>query len=332
MTQAGSYSLVFASESNAAALAEAMPGACTCVTSRAELIAAIAKRRPAIAFVDLDLIPQIEGDRAGVPVVGIIEDTLAHGLEALNTFPWLSHVLSTTMLSTPILASHITTLQNLLALGPEQSVLGPDGVGRVALLTSSNRRESRFERMREFFAQHGISPRTITQLNDIAEELVTNALYDAPVEAGYFKAPVPRTQEVEMPPEHACEVSYGVERGSVFVRIRDPFGAFTRARLMGVLNRCNSNGVVLDESRGGAGLGLWRVFSAASSIGIAVLSGRLTDIVVRIETKQGRSIRKQLLALHLFFPDALALDGAQGRFAADHDHDLMDDSFTAIVA
>lgn len=323
--------LVYTSQARAELLVAALSVPANIVKSRAELAASIATHKPTVAFVDLELLPQLEGERFQTTIVGILEGSLPEGIAALNEFPWLSHVLTTALLTTPVAAPHIASLLDLLAIGPEQHVLGAQGVGRVALLTSSNRRESRFERMREFFTAQGISRRTIVALNDVAEELVTNALYDAPVEAGYYKEAVPRTQDVELPPEHACEVSYGFEQGSVFVRIRDPFGSLTRARLLGVLNRCNSDGVALDESRGGAGLGLWRVFSTASTISIAVIPGRLTDIVVRVETKQGRAPKKQTLAMHLCFPTEHALDGALGRFAADHDYDLMDESFTALI-
>jgi hypothetical protein len=300
-------------------------------TSRAEFMSAAAKRAPVVAFVDFDLLPQVEGATTNLAIVGIIDETLAGAIRSLNSFPWLSHLVTTTMLSTPLARAHLTTLLERLAFGPEQQVLGATGIGRVALLTSSTRREARFERMREFFTTHGVSPRTISTISDVAEELVTNALYDAPAEAGYFKSTVPRSEDVELPPEHACEISYGIEQGNVFVRIRDPFGALTRTRLLGVLNRCNATGVSLDESRGGAGLGLWRVFSAASTIAITVIPGRLTDILVRLETKKSRSTGKQLRAVHMFFPVDHSLDGARGRFAADHDYDLMDDSFTFMV-
>lgn len=307
----------------------ALPGSVQ-VTSRAELISALASRPPVAAFVDFDLVPQIEGETSGVPIVGIIDDTLSATVRSLTAFPWLSHLVTGAMLSTPFAHSHLAMLIERLQHGPEFHVIGDAGTGRVALLTSSVRRDDRFERMREFFATHGASAKAIAASSDVAEELVTNALYDAPLEAGYFTSAVPRTQDVTLPPEHACEISYGVENGSIFVRIRDPFGALTRNRLLGVLNRCNSTNVLLDESRGGAGLGLWRVFSAATAISITVIPGRLTDILVRIENKKGGAV-KQTHAVHLFFPEPRdPLDGVFSRFAADHDSDLMDESFTGL--
>jgi hypothetical protein len=323
-------SLVFVREPLVAQLCAALTGTCVVVKSRNEFLAATL-RGAAMGFVDAELLSQVEGETSNVPIVGVVDDTLSTTIRALDTHPWLAHLVATTLLSTPLARVHLGILQERLAQGPEHVFLGPDALGRSALLSSSDRRENRFERMREFFATRGFSSRTVSAIGDVAEELVTNALYDAPVEAGYFKSPVPRTQHVTLPPAHACEVSYGIDHGSTFVRVRDPFGALTRKRLLGVLNRCNSSGVQLDESRGGAGLGLWRVFSIASTIAITVIPGRLTDILVRVEPKKGKATR-QTLGVHLFFPEDQALDGTQGRFAADHDYDLMDESFTAIHA
>ncbi len=322
-------SLVFAREEIATPLCAAIPG-CVRITSRAEVIAALAIRPPLVAFVDVELLPQLDGETNGVPIVGIIDDTLGGSVRTLTAFPWLSHLVTEAMLSSPFAQSHLSMLLERLEHGPEFHVIAEAGTGRVALLTSSVRRDARFERMREFFAAHGASAKTVAASSDVAEELVTNALYDAPLEAGYFTSAVPRTEDVNLPPEHACEISYGVESGSVFIRIRDPFGALTRNRMLGVLNRCNSTSVPLDESRGGAGLGLWRVFSAATAISITVIPGRLTDILVRIEKTKGRAV-KQTHAVHLFFPEARdPLDGVYSRFAADHDADLMDESFTGL--
>lgn len=323
------HSLVFAREAYASLLSTSIVGPHMVVANRGELIAGIA-RRPAVVYVDVELLPQVHGETASVPVVALIDDGLDAIVRALDEFPWVSHVMSAAMLSSPMAPAHIASLGERLRDGPEYRVLGAEGIGRVALLTHSVRRESRFERMREFFASHSVSSRGVTTLTDIAEELVTNALYDAPTESGFFKRSVPRTEDIELPPEHACEISYGVETGSAFVRVRDPFGGLSRRRMLGVLNRCNASEVSLDETRGGAGLGLWRVMSHASTVSITVIPGRLTDIVVWLDTRRSR--KKQLLAADLYFQPDHELDGAQSWFAADHDSDLIDESFTAVIS
>lgn len=323
--------IVFASEANCKLLCTALPISCVSVKSRAEFALASRSKAAVVAFVDIDLLGQFGGERPKLPVIGIIDDapsaTLPKAVHALDSFEWLSHLVAASLLSAPLARSHLTMLLERLTDGPEHGMLGADRVGRVAMLARASRREARFERMQEFFAKNGLSARAISAIADVSEELVMNALYNAPVEAGYFEQAIPRSEEVELPPERACEISYGMDSGHVFVRLRDTFGALTRARLQDVLNRCNKAEVELDESRGGAGLGLWRIFSSASTIAITVIPGRLTDVVVGIAPKNGR-IAKQLQAVHLFFvPDATA---AADSLIPEDDSNLLDRSVTLV--
>jgi hypothetical protein len=151
-----------------------------------------------------------------------------------------------------------------------------------------------------------------------------NALYDAPFEAGYFKKSVSRDQDVELPQDRACEISYGVERGQPFVRVRDPFGALSRERLLDVLDRCNDKEVRLDESRGGAGLGMWRVLTAASTVTITVVPRKVTDIVVTFPLKR-------VSALHLYLEDRRK-DVELAESPDEESEDGFDRSVTLVVA
>jgi hypothetical protein len=322
------YPLVYARDAYASLVETVLDKQCVVLANRAELIEALS-RRPPLVFVDHELLARLDGQTSGAAVIAITDGTLDCIVQTLASFPWISNVISAPSLATPLARSNLRVVRDRLDSGPEHHMLAT-GAARVALLAHSDRREARLQRMSEFLGAHDVSTKTIAAMNDIAEELVTNALYDAPAEAGYFKAPVSRTSDVELPPEHACEISYGIEGDTAFVRVRDPFGSLTRTRMMSVLDRCRQKQTSFDESRGGAGLGLWRLFCLASAVTVTVISGRLTDVVARIEKRQ-RSLGKHVHTVQLFFPDELHLDGALGRFAADHDHDLMDDSFTAVV-
>jgi hypothetical protein len=298
--------IVFAREATGSLLQQLLPPPIVLVRNRAELNAAISTRS-GVAFIDVDLLDQVDGATARLPIVAVLDcaptEALAETVPLLISYPWLSHVVCSAMLQAPNAHKHLALFRERLAVGPELSLLGSDGIGRTALLTSSTRRHARFNRMREFFTNQGLSPRTIATLLEVAEELVMNALYDAPAEAGFFQ-PRPRVEDVELPLALACEISYGIEGATAFIRVRDPFGAFSRPRMTHVLARCNSKGVVLDESRGGAGLGLWRVFTVASNIAITVVPGSLTEFLVGIRLQSGRAVAKQFDACHLFFAPA----------------------------
>jgi hypothetical protein len=321
--------LVHARQAYADRITACLDGPGTVAGSVTELAAAVARERPTVAFVDVELAHHAVALLSDVPKVAICEDGLDNIIRALGQHAWLSHVITPELLASR--HARMRLASSAAHVHQPRELLAQIDVGRVALIASSSRRESRLERLRDFFASRGIPRRTVEGMRDIAEELITNALYDAPLEAGHFPSAVPRTTDVELPPELAVEISYGLDGPRPFVRIRDPFGALTRTRMLTVLDRCNHRGVTLDESRGGAGLGLWRVFSLCSAIAISVVSGRLTDMIVWVEAeRKPRANRVQ--AVHLDFPHDPVFDGAAGRFAAEHDYDLMDDSFTAVIS
>jgi hypothetical protein len=299
--------------------------------SRADLVSA--SPITDLAFLDLDLLHDIDSD-LGIPfVIGILDckphEALEHAVRALEKHPWLSHIILSSELAAPDSQAWLARLLERKAAGPERRFLGPSGIGRVALLANASRRHQRFDRIGEFFTKHGMNERANVLISEVAEELVMNALYDAPTEAGYFSSPRRRDEDVELPPQLACQISYGIDAGSVFIRVSDPFGALTRSRIVEVLARCNNRSVALDESRGGAGLGLWRIFSIASTIMISVVPGLLTEILVGIKTRNGRLLTKQLEGLHLFFDEEVGV--AQ---PATHDRGLglMDQSVTLVFA
>ncbi len=265
--------------------------------------------RGAVAFVDYELLEMIDGARFEVPIVAIMDapvaDALPATVRALEAYPWLSHIVQAPLLSMERARSHVARLIDRLVFGPDTAVTTNNAVGRTALLAQASKRTVRFDRMRDFFEARDVSDRVIGTLVEVGEELVMNGLYDAPVEAGYFAKARQRIEDVELPIERACEISYGMDGGATFVRVRDTFGALKRARLIEVLLRCSQESVNLDESRGGAGLGLWRIFAAASTINITVVPGTLTDITISIGSKDSRRlVRPQ--AVDLFFAESTA--------------------------
>jgi len=257
-----------------------------------------------VSFVDANGLVALakKTSRPPGPVIAVCDTTLHDAVGWLSTYPWLSHVLNTAMVQHPMLCDHLNNV--LLGLEAEKprllDWLGNDVAGRRVLMTRASRRTERLERMCEFFDTQGVGSRTVEMLRDIAEELLTNAFYDAPVAAGIVKKAISRTNDVLLPDNDACDLVYGCRDDMALVRVRDPFGALARARLVEVLSRCARTDmqVEVDETMGGAGLGLWRIFSNASFVAISVLGQRHTEFLVGIAK---RSVRPRPFAFHLYF-------------------------------
>jgi len=240
------------------------------------------------------------------PVIAICDEPLQTAIGWLPSHSWLSHVMSAAMLRHPMAGEHLRNVLVTLTGGGQPRLLdwlGPKMAGRRVRLAHASRRVERLERMSEFFDSRGVGSRTVQLLRDAAEELLTNAFYDAPVAAGALKQPISRTQDVSLPDDSACDMVYGCREDLAVVRVRDPFGSLSRTRLVEVLTRCARTDmqVEVDETMGGAGLGLWRIFSAASFVAIAVVNHRHTEFLVGIGKRAAAGPRP--FAFHLFFKE-----------------------------
>lgn len=305
-------SIVWTSEPLSRALQDLLPSEIVVANSASEFFAA-KRDAKTVSFIHQVMLGELSRaalefgvhiDRIG-PVIGIFDEPLQNTIGWIAAYPWLSHVVSADLLRHPIAAEH---LGNVIATATSNRPprlldwLGPTVTARRVRLARASRRVERLERLSAFLESRGTGARTIQQLRDAAEELLTNAFYDAPAAAGVTQ-PISRTRDVRLPDDSACDMVYGCRDDLVVVRVRDPFGSLTRARLVDVLTRCARTDmqVEVDETMGGAGLGLWRVFSVASFVAIAVIRNRHTEILVGIGKRVAAARRP--FAFHLFFQE-----------------------------
>jgi hypothetical protein len=333
-------SIVWTSELLSRALQDLLPSEVVVASSASEFFAAKRDTRT-VSVIHQDMLGElnravlesgVQIDRIG-PVIGIFDEPLQNTIGWVAAYPWLSHVVSAGMLRHPIAAEHLlNVIATLTSNRPPRLLdwLGATVTGRRVRLARASKRVERLERLSAFLESRGAGARTIQQLRDAAEELLTNAFYDAPAAAGVTQ-PISRTRDVRLPDDSACDMVYGCRDDLVVVRVRDPFGSLTRARLVEVLTRCARTDmqVEVDETMGGAGLGLWRIFSAASFVAIAVVRNRHTEVLVGIG-KRVSSARRPF-AFHLFFHEDTRVAPGWRLVDADSSKPLVNQSVTIVT-
>ena len=139
----------------------------------------------------------------------------------------------------------------------------------------------------------------------ITEELLMNAIYDAPVAGGrHHYGELPRTTSVELRPSEYSKLYYGCD-GSVFgISVIDPFGALKREKLFQylkkVLRRTDSTNLI-DTKKGGAGLGLFKILYSSHSLICNVDAGKQTEVMALIDIQhQVRDFSKMARSVHYF--------------------------------
>lgn len=127
-----------------------------------------------------------------------------------------------------------------------------------------------------------LSRRFAEPIRTIADELVANAIYDAPTdpEGQPRHANTPRTEAVSLKAGEVVEMTLSADKDKVGLAVRDPFGSLTPWTVQRYLAKCFRGGPdQVDQKVGGAGLGLFQSFEAVSHFVVNVSVGRQTEVI-----------------------------------------------------
>jgi hypothetical protein len=234
-------------------------------------------------------------------LVAMGETSLPSVLALWRERPWLDHVISPGSLQGGCATLVAGALWKLLDNKPRITLspyVDEELHEHEHTIADSNEREKPLEALCAAAAKAGAPPSVVERIRDLAEETITNALYNGPAERG--GAAELRSRRVKLERHNACKLSWAITGGVLILRVSDPFGSLSRQRLCEVLERCiGKEHVGLDTSRGGAGLGLWRVFTGASVVMVQVEPGRRTEFLLGVDLRRRTDGRG--LAFHLFF-------------------------------
>ena len=153
---------------------------------------------------------------------------------------------------------------------------------------SSTRREY-IELLKEFGRHMGLRSSLLKHLEIVAEELLMNAIYDAPVDAygqplNHHKS---RHEKVMLDVTQAARLEFGSDGKRIAISVTDTFGSITRDLVLKCLIRCFSSGDIDKFSAtGGAGLGLFFCYKHVDSLIINVDPLKRTEFIGLIDIEQ----------------------------------------------
>jgi hypothetical protein len=161
---------------------------------------------------------------------------------------------------------------------PEVLGDGARVVGRT--VTSSAQAEDLLREAESFFGSTPCPERLRTVLSTALIELVTNAIYNAPVKNGVRPFAASARSEVVV-----CEkpvfVQFAVDQVYAAVAVQDGYGSLFPEEVIDNLFRCHQfNERQIDSKQGGAGLGLFMLLQNASRVIYNFFPGRFTEIIM----------------------------------------------------
>ncbi|HWU86603.1 MAG TPA: ATP-binding protein, partial [Kofleriaceae bacterium] len=151
----------------------------------------------------------------------------------------------------------------------------------------------------ELVAQAGVPRRHREPIEQCLDEMLMNALYDAPVDeqGQHIFAGVPTNVRVTLRTEHRVAVQYACDGTRFAVAVRDAFGSLERRIVLRHLHKGLHAEQKIDRKAGGAGLGLYLMTHAATAVSFHVLPGISTEALCVFELEAPRRQLEQLAFL-----------------------------------
>ena len=209
----------------------------------------------------------------------------------------------------PDLESELLSIASFLRgqpLLPVQGFLLWGAQSFSASMTNIGGRDAAESRLVKLCSEHlNISRRVADSLAEVVHELITNAMYDAPVDAqGRTRYAHDRTAHIELPAEDKVVFRYGTDGIRLAVEVVDRFGRLKRSDLVRSLRRAQSGQV--NRGQGGAGIGLSLVCRTCPLLQVDVEPGCRTRLTAVIDLEPGRATEGAKPGRSIIFPDLAA--------------------------
>lgn len=151
----------------------------------------------------------------------------------------------------------------------------------------------------DWSASTGLPRRLVAALEQAVDELLLNALFDAPCDAGgrprYETYSAQQRLLITALPGEEAELRYAADSQRVVVGVRDSFGRLPRSTVIDYFRRCAAAQAArispLEQKAGGSGVGLYLVLSAASELLFRLHEGHSTEVVFTVYRQRPYTLR-----------------------------------------
>ena len=133
----------------------------------------------------------------------------------------------------------------------------------------------------DFAEQSKMRRQVRSAIGQVCEELLMNALYDAPVDANGqpMFADVDPHDRIETRSPRPVSIRYAATEQQFAIAVRDRFGRLAKNTILAYIEKCIHSPNQIDRKTYGAGLGLYLVANAAATYVVNVAFGIATEVV-----------------------------------------------------
>ncbi len=185
----------------------------------------------------------------------------------------------------PILAEELViTAQKLIRhdlFGVEKYLLWGTQLHETTLTRGSQRAEL-VSHLAEQVRGLGQSARVGSMAMLVADELLSNAVHNAPIDATgtHYRKELPRELELLLDDRHRVRLRWGCDARYLAIEVTDGFGSLDRDTILGALARND-----VRESGGGAGMGIALAYRSCDHLVFNLAPGVRSEIIALIDVR-----------------------------------------------
>lgn len=199
----------------------------------------------------------------------------------------------------PVLGEELTvTVQKLIRrdlFGAEKYLLWGTEM-HTHLITRGSQRPKLVEQLAEDVKARGQTPRVASMAMLVADELISNAVHNAPVRDGtHFRKDIPRDVEVELGDDEAVRLRWGCDARYLAVEVSDRYGSLDRDTILGALAHNE-----VSDSGAGAGMGIALAYRSCDHLVFNLSPGKRTEIIALIDVRYPPSERAPVSSYNVF--------------------------------
>ncbi len=245
---------------------------------------------------DLEVILAKTSERTHIAV--ITDNAPLQEFTRLLNDPRVNHIISREELEVGV----FVTAQKLLSgdiFGIERYL--PEGTPvHYCRLNDFEGRGKAIDTVLDFAKESKIRSRLREGIGQVCEELLMNALYDAPVDESGVQvfAEIDPHDRVRTCSPRPVSIRYAATETQFAIAVRDRYGRLAKNTIIAYINKCLTSGNQIDRKTYGAGLGLYIVANAAASYVVNVAYDIATEVICTFDRKSKTPLRLVGVFIH----------------------------------
>ncbi|HEY5926628.1 MAG TPA: hypothetical protein VIV11_33305 [Kofleriaceae bacterium] len=200
----------------------------------------------------------------------------------------------------PVLAEELTITAHKLIhrdlFGADKYLLWGTEL-HVHTLTKSSHRSQLVAQLADSVRARGQSARVASMAQLVADELLSNAVHNAPVDSAgdHFRKDLARDSELELDDKHAVRLRWGCDARYLAIEVTDQFGSLDRDTILRSLAKSD-----VRDSGGGAGMGIALAYRSCDHLVFNLSPDKKTEIIALIDVRYPPSERAPVSSYNVF--------------------------------